>query len=361
MSRSVHGGEPCGAKHEKLSIEVTTRCNSECSYCFARSGKSDPSELPLALVREIIAEGYATGYRRLHITGGEPFLWEGLFQILDEAFAMGYATIFVNTNGTLLDKTRSARLAAYNGLMISVSLDGPQSLHDRFRGKGTFRRAFRGLEMALSEGVGVFLFAVANKRLTTHLVHFAREMYRKFPDLKSLTLIPLVYEEAGTPVLGDEFLGAEDFLKLVRTAALLNLSGLKTDFLNEPLVNVVLKLMEMPWVPPVYPLYREDSMIIMANRDIRLAHSDRRSFARYDYGILRKVLNSEAYRKAVAPDDVTCLSCNYYKLCRANGMLRPSAPLSMGPSSVPFCRHLLDGIAARFREPQGGDAQTYKV
>lgn len=345
MNRAVPGGETCDARHEKLSIEVTTRCNSQCAYCFARSGKSDPSELPLGLVRDIIAEGYATGYRRLHITGGEPFLWEGLFQILDDAFAMGYATIFVNTNGTLLDKIRSARLASYNGLMISVSLDGPQSLHDRFRGKGTFRRAFRGLEMALSEGVGVFLFAVASKSLTNHLAHFTRDVYMRFPDLKSLTLIPLVYVQGGSPDLGDEFLGPEDFLKLVRTAALLNLSGLKTDFLNEPLVNVVLKLMGMPWVPLAYPLYREDSMIIMANRDIRLAHSDRRSFARYDCGILKRVLESDAYRKAVAPDDVTCLSCTYYELCRTNGMLRPSAPLSVGRSSIPFCRHLLDSIA----------------
>lgn len=360
MTRSVQG-ETCGARHEKLSIEVTTRCNSECAYCFARSGRSDFFELPLGLVREIIAEGYATGYRRLHITGGEPFLWEGLFQILDDAVAMGYATIFVNTNGTLLDKIKSARLAAYNGLTISVSLDGPQSLHDRFRGKGTFRRAFRGLEMALSEGVGAFLFAVASKSLTTHLTYFARDMYRRLPDLKSLTLIPLVYVQGESWDLADEILEPEDFLTLVRTAALLNLSGLKTDFLNEPLVNVVSKLMGMPWVPLAYPLYREDSMIIMANRDIRLAHSDRRSFARYNCGILEKMLESEAYRNAVAPDDITCISCNYYELCRVNGILRPSAPLSIGRSSVPFCRHLLDGITARFRGPQGGGEQVHEL
>ena len=47
-----------GVAEESLSIEVTTRCNSACSYCFARAGISRESSLPVDLVKEIIAEGF---------------------------------------------------------------------------------------------------------------------------------------------------------------------------------------------------------------------------------------------------------------------------------------------------------------
>ena len=87
---------------DRLSIEVTTRCNSSCSHCFVRA--RGPRRLSLApdLVQTMVREGYETGYRHLHLTGGEPLLWDGLLGIFDYAFALGYQTAFLNTNGTLL-------------------------------------------------------------------------------------------------------------------------------------------------------------------------------------------------------------------------------------------------------------------
>ncbi len=78
-----------GVGQEKLSIEVTTRCNGSCVHCFARSSISRSSTLPVNLVKEIIVEGDDAGYRHLHITGGEPLLWEGLFETLDHGFKVG--------------------------------------------------------------------------------------------------------------------------------------------------------------------------------------------------------------------------------------------------------------------------------
>ena len=142
-----------GVGQEKLSIEVTTRCNGSCLHCFARSGISRSSSLPIDLVKEIMVEGYDTGYRHLHITGGEPLLWEGLFEALDYGFGVGYETIFLNTNGTLITEEISKRLAGYGSFFsMSISLDGPEALHDRIRGKGSHQRTMRGIEKTLKEG-----------------------------------------------------------------------------------------------------------------------------------------------------------------------------------------------------------------
>jgi len=130
---------------EKLSIEVTTHCNIDCSFCFARAGNAERYSLPIDLVKEIITEGYNTGYRRLHITGGEPLLWEGIFGVLDYAFSIGYKTAFMNTNGTLLTKNIAKKLAGYRYLRISVSLDGGEDLHNQLRGDDSYRRAVQGI------------------------------------------------------------------------------------------------------------------------------------------------------------------------------------------------------------------------
>ena len=136
-----------------LSIEVTTRCNGKCRHCFAQAGVSTYVSLAPDVAKNIISEGYHTDYRQLHITGGEPLLWDGLFETLDYAFNIGYQKITMNTNGRCLTGKTAQRLAAYKGLSISVSLEGPQELHDRIRGDGSYRQAVRGIDRALDASI----------------------------------------------------------------------------------------------------------------------------------------------------------------------------------------------------------------
>ena len=98
---------------DRLSIEVTTQCNSSCSHCFVRARGPSKSSLSPDLVQTMVREGYEAGYRHLHITGGEPLLWDGLLDIFDYAFALGYQAAFLNTNGTLLTPEVGRKLAGY--------------------------------------------------------------------------------------------------------------------------------------------------------------------------------------------------------------------------------------------------------
>jgi MoaA/NifB/PqqE/SkfB family radical SAM enzyme len=331
-----------GVNEGCLSIEVTTHCNAACLHCFARAGKSGPSNLSVDLVKKIIAEGYDTGYRHLHITGGEPLLWEGLWEALCSAFDKGYATVFLNTNGMLITERMSGRLAEYRGLLISVSLEGTEAFHDHLRGGGSHRRASQGIEKALSAGVGLQVFALATRSLLPVLPCFADETYSKFPTIRCLTLIPLVRVQDNIGSLRRELFAPEHFLRLVRTVSLLNLYGLRTDVLNDPLINVASKLLEIPWIPKASALNHQGNMIVMANRNIRSSHSSRGSFGKYAPGMIKEVLASDAYRKAVAPDEATCPSCKYIEMCRGNGLLRPSDYEWDTHGGVPYCRRVLD-------------------
>jgi MoaA/NifB/PqqE/SkfB family radical SAM enzyme len=334
-----------GLRDECLSIEVTTYCDGNCRHCFALTGLSKRSNLDLDVAKAAVREGYSAAYRRLHITGGEPLLWEGLFTALDYAFGIGYRKITLNTNGRFLTADVARRFAAYPGLSISVSLEGPEGLHDRIRGDGSYKRTVAGIDKALGAGVDLAIFTVAGKSLLSVLPHFVDETYRRFPGIKYLTLIQLIAAIDNGFALGEELLGPEEFLQLVQTAGLLNLAGLRTHLKNAPLARVVSKLTDMPWVPPSYPLYREGSIIVMANGNIGLAHSQRDSLGQYAPGMIQKVLSSDEYRRAVAPDRSTCPSCKYTDLCRENGMLRPAARHMDLQPEVPYCKRVLDRIA----------------
>jgi MoaA/NifB/PqqE/SkfB family radical SAM enzyme len=334
-----------GLIEENLSIEVTTDCNSPCPHCFARAGISEYSSLPFDLVKEISTEGYNTGYRHFHVTGGEPLLWDGLFDLLDYVFELGYKTVFLNTNGTLLTGDINRRLAEYDGLTISVSLQGPEALHDRIRGAGSYRRTLLGIEKALDECIGLIIFTTTGRRLLPELAGFVDETYKRFPGILSLTVIQIIRVRGDTVDLSEELLAPEDFIRLVRTVSLLNLYGLRTDVLNEPLVNVASKLLNMPWIPRSQPLYTEGSMMVRANREMTLSHATRDGSLRYEPGMIRKMLTSGRYRNAVAPDKATCPSCKFAELCLAGGMLRPAGWFMDMHPAVPYCRRVLDIVA----------------
>jgi len=340
------GREMCqGGRKESLSIEVTTHCNSACLHCFVRAGISEPSDLSIDLVKDIISEGYNLDYRHLHITGGEPLLWEGLFETLDYALDLGYKTVFLNTNGMLLEEDVNCRLAAHDGLSVSVSIQGPQALHDRIRREGSYVRTLQNIEKALDAGIDLFIFTTVCKSLIQDLPHFADEIYKKFPGLNCLTLIQLIRVTDDTFDLSKELLEPDDFLKLVWMTSLLHLYGLKTYILSNPLAGVASKLLKIPWIPQANPLYREGRMIVMANRAITLSHSSRGSFGKYEPGMIGKVLASDEYRNAIAPDEVTCPTCRYHKLCMENGMVRPSEWFRDMHPEVPYCKRVLDRAA----------------
>jgi len=346
MKRNI-AEEICpGVGQEALAIEVTTRCNRSCLHCFARSDISRYTELHVDIVKEIIVEGYDSGYRHLHITGGEPLIWKGLFEALDYAFGAGYKTIFVNTNGTLITEEISRRFADYDGFSISVSLDGTENLHDRIRGKGSYRETMRGIEKALNGGNDLTIFTTVTKSLLPLLPHFVNDLYNKFPTIDCLILIQLICITNAAFALSKELLEPKDFIRLVRMVSLLNVGGLPTIVKKNPIANIVSKLLEMPWIPRVPPLYREGCMIVMANRHIGVVHSNRNSFGRYRPGMIRKVMSSDRYRRIVAPDHATCPSCKYVQLCKENGMIRPSQGCGDFCAEIPYCRRVLDSIAS---------------
>ena len=134
-----------------LVYEATMRCNLHCEFCYVGTLLNVEGEwreeLPLDVLRRAFPEQQGL---QVSLTGGEIFMRKDILDVMETFKDKGYVCGYMTTNGTIISAERAdalAQLAAQGFLKhISVSIDGPNELHDRARGvKGTFVRTSEGL------------------------------------------------------------------------------------------------------------------------------------------------------------------------------------------------------------------------
>ena len=142
-------------------------CNLRCDYCCVRSSPTAPRRaLGLPRVQRIAAEAAELGVGEFFVTGGEPFLLPDIGAMLTACAAAAPTTVL--TNGMLFAGRRleSLRKLSRERLTLQISLDSPTpERHDRHRGKGTWTRAWKGIERARAEGFRVRLAATVSDDL----------------------------------------------------------------------------------------------------------------------------------------------------------------------------------------------------
>ena len=150
-----------------LIFFVTYKCNSRCRTCFYwRQLQSDESELTLEEIKKI---SNSLGFiPNLLISGGEPTLRPDLGEIIEIFYrSNGIRSMNIPTNGLLPEKTAElarnlSRHCPELNYSLSISLDGPEEVHDSIRGvNGGFAKAIKTIRLLQSlreEGVRFRLY-----------------------------------------------------------------------------------------------------------------------------------------------------------------------------------------------------------
>ncbi len=137
----------------RLTIYVTEECNLRCRHCFVVEGRMPSPKLSASDVRALI-DSHSERYpgALIAFTGGEPMLRDDLLELMHHAHgATGKVTM--NTNGLLIETLDQARAVAETMAGIQISLDGADAeVHDFLRGKGTWRRTWRSIELLCEAG-----------------------------------------------------------------------------------------------------------------------------------------------------------------------------------------------------------------
>lgn len=142
---------------------VTQRCNLHCAHCYSDSKNREyPGELTTQEGHALIADLAAFGVPTILFSGGEPLLRPDLLELAGAARDAGLRTV-LSTNGTQIDDTTAADLAAVGVSYVGVSIDGIGARHDKMRGsRGAFEGAVAGIRAVQRAGLR------AGVRFTVH-------------------------------------------------------------------------------------------------------------------------------------------------------------------------------------------------
>lgn len=113
-----------------LFVSVTNRCNLQCTGCWVEQ-TDPPVDMPPDLLDAILSRAEREGNRFFGIMGGEPLLYEPLFDVL-RRHRRSYFQLF--TNGHRLTDDVAAVLRRLGNVTPLISIEGLEEESDRRRG-----------------------------------------------------------------------------------------------------------------------------------------------------------------------------------------------------------------------------------
>ncbi|MGX6602220.1 StsB family radical SAM/SPASM domain sactipeptide maturase [Micromonosporaceae bacterium Da 78-11] len=189
---------------------ITDGCNLRCPYCYASSEKCLPGELNTAESMDLVSQIAAFGTDRITFTGGEPMLRKDLFAVVAHAKDSGLKTGII-TNATMIRTGAQAQQFAELFDTVTISVDGGTAeTHDRTRGKGSFAKTYRALQLLNEVGVKPAINHIVTSDNVDELENFA-----EFLDGIEVHSVRLMnHNDLGRGVGDDDDFGWRDHLRV---------------------------------------------------------------------------------------------------------------------------------------------------
>ncbi|HET6413081.1 MAG TPA: radical SAM protein [Anaeromyxobacter sp.] len=142
-------------------LEVTSRCDLGCPFCFASSGGGgrDPGLPEIERrFRALLSSG--RGPVNVQLSGGEPTLRDDLPEIIGLGRSLGFTFFQLNTNGLRLarDEAYLRRLREAGLSCVFLQFDGmSDAVHRRIRGSALHSQKLAAIDHCAEVGLGVVL------------------------------------------------------------------------------------------------------------------------------------------------------------------------------------------------------------
>lgn len=170
-------------------IHLLNRCNLSCQHCYMQAENQGDIYLPGDLVLRSLQETAGLNIGTVYLSGGEPFLYPYLEDVLEMAAQMKNYELIVSSNGTTINKA-ILPLLKNSQASVQISFDGPEDYHDKFRGqKGAFAATCQGISKLNEAGIPVSLVSTIcrdNIRFLPWIANWAISH-----GIKHLTIQPL--------------------------------------------------------------------------------------------------------------------------------------------------------------------------
>lgn len=140
-------------------VELQYGCNLKCGYCYVGEAQNYSGERPIPTGEEwshALERLQRLGVRNPVFLGGEPLLYPHLVEVIEHATKMGFASVGILSNGTLLSRDLLERLGRA-GVWLNITLRGAR--RDTWqlltRNTAVWDRVDRGLALLANVGVTV--------------------------------------------------------------------------------------------------------------------------------------------------------------------------------------------------------------
>lgn len=156
------------APRGSLTVEVTTRCNRACAYCYnvwTTDSAYPRDELPTAALLSLVEGALRdSGLGHVQISGGEPFLRTDLFALVEGIRDAGVDVSLVSDGG-LIDEPAARRLAELGvGPVQPTLLAANRDLHNALKGADCFDDTVAAITRLRRLGVPVSVAFVCTRR-----------------------------------------------------------------------------------------------------------------------------------------------------------------------------------------------------
>ncbi|MBO4628256.1 MAG: radical SAM protein [Lachnospiraceae bacterium] len=148
--------------------EITLACCFSCKYCGSRGGRARENELDTEECLRVADELGELGCHRVSLIGGEVFMrkdWKTIAKRLTDNGIL----VNIITNGFVFRESLIEDLKDANIESVSVSLDGPREVHDKYRQEGSYDRAVAAIETLLAAGIPVSVISTLNSENVAYL------------------------------------------------------------------------------------------------------------------------------------------------------------------------------------------------
>ncbi len=131
-----------------VTFNLTNVCNSRCIMCHFWKNKKRENEITSQEIKHILQQDVMKNVTGVALTGGEILMRPDIPEIIDVIYDTTGVKPHFGTNGLLpskLDQLMATTKDKIGGVMISV--DGVGEVHDRIRGKGTFEKTLKSINL----------------------------------------------------------------------------------------------------------------------------------------------------------------------------------------------------------------------
>ena len=299
-----------------VAIWISDRCNLPCLMCrnSILLNRKERRGWTLDEIKRIIDDAKSVGAECIELSEGEPTLWPLFADILNYATQQKMEVGFV-TNGTNITVETAALIKASNVGDVPVSIDGPESIHDRIRGKNSFRRSMKGIECLKQHGVAFSIFTVVSKWTIDALPEMV-ELTHALGG-QQISFQPISRNQSGLESMADPmFFSTEDIPRIKMR--------IRETIQASRDCGVTIRSPAMLLAIPEY-VQANDSMVPRNGCTLpgRMAYIDRnrnlltcfipyehRHYKKYEPGMLAEIWNSEGYARIMdRAESGACVGC----------------------------------------------------